>query len=309
MALTADEQALFDHARASLPQWFWSDERANEELGQAAKVMGKSLLQARHWLKTQALIGTAAGATSAEPDWLEAHAVDHGTRRQNGETDTSLRYRLRHGPNSIIRQNLLTAIGEVLVGNGVAGDAFMVELPRDQIFVGQIQQYASIGGTLAGPDVGGVMTFLPDDPFQFPPWKPAVSPSLEVDSANTILSGRVRSHRLVLTGAAAPGNNGNFITTGIVGNAVKYVNPTGAAGIDAAIAWAIERRDRRDLVLDVHGHSFVSRGERIGRSRGGTIIVILPYGTDAGTGRAVTEMLRQKKGAGVILYVEIRANP
>lgn len=316
MALTATEQKLLDEANASMPDWF-RGEREQEDAGQAAKQAGNIITRADEWLATQAFIETATGPTADEPDWLEQHARDRGTHRQEDEADETLRLRLQsvgkivHDPPqpedgmpvAIVRTAILVAANDILAANGGAEDpddrVQMVEMPRDQIFLVNVVQDAGTGGEFTGPDGDDVMEFLPTAParFAYPPYTEA--------------SGRVKSHNLVISGAASSANNGTFATIGMNGDAVRYVNATGVADDDAGADWVTERINIHGLAMEGHGLCYLSRGDRIGRSRGGTIVLIIPYIAVADVRttvrKSITEMLRQKKGAGVIQVVEARA--
>lgn len=93
MALTSEEQKLFDLAKRAMPDWYSNDERANEFLGLAAKAIGVAKAQGDFFFNTHAFIKTADLDTGV--DWLNQLAVDRGTRRGNGETTAALRDRLR----------------------------------------------------------------------------------------------------------------------------------------------------------------------------------------------------------------------
>lgn len=305
MALTTDEQALFDEAKAILPKWFLAYPRAAEDLAMMAKVMGASLTQIRDWLQTQVLITLADGATSTTPDWLNQHAVDRGTSRQNGESNAALRDRLRKFEDGITRAVLLGAVQSMLTTYAVAGTAYMVELPRDEAFLrSPLVSDTGTGGIFTAP-VGGVMTFKPTAGFKAPPFINAAA----ANDPFTPKNARLRSFQITIASATSGGNNGTFVTTGVVGDAVQYTNGPGAAGNpDTAAVWTLKKRDWQDIVVDGRSDSFLTRGYRVGR-RGGEIIVILPFGTTENQRKSIAEMLRQKKGAGVALRVERRQVP
>jgi hypothetical protein len=312
MSLSADEQDLFDEGRAVVPHWFFSRARANEELGMFAKMVGAGLAQIRDWLQVQTKITTAQGATSTTPDWLGQHARDRGTFRQSGESDAALRDRLRKFEHGLTRTYLLQAVQSMLTTYGVAGTAYMVELPRDGAFFGTVTANTGAGGVFSGP-VSGTMTFTPSAKFRMPPFKRALSQfdaDGETDDPTTFapVNGRVRSYQITFTGSTSAGNNGTFATTGMVGNGVQYTNASGVAGTDVAPTWTVKRKDWQGVVLDGRKDTYLSRGFRLNR-RGGEIIIILPYGTTEAQRKSILEMVRTKKGAGIGLRVERRANP
>lgn len=309
MTLSADEQDLFDEARAALPSWYTSNARANEELGMLAKQMGASLTQVRDWLQNQVFIKRAEGATSTTPDWLNQHAIDRGTSRQKDEPDGVLRDRLRLFADGITRQALMSAVQSILASYGISltPPPYMVELPRDEAFFRGLTSDTGTGGTFS--IVSGSMAFTPTVAFKIPPYLDATV--LLADGSTDTMptnNGRVRSYTITLSGSASSGNNGTFTTTGLSNNAAKYTNGSGAAGADAGVSWTIHRKDYQGITVDGRKDAFLSRGYRLGR-RGSEIVVILPYGTTPAATKSVTEMLRTKKAAGVVMRVETRANP
>jgi hypothetical protein len=304
MSLSADEQALFDEAKAILPKWFFAYPRAGEDLAAMAKVFGAGLTQIRDLLITQVRITLADGATATTPDWLNQHAAERGTQRQEGESDQSLADRLRKFEDGITRAVLLGATQAMLTNFGVVGTAYMVELPRDQMFFTSYASNFGSGGIFTAP-VSGVMTFKPTVRFRSPPY---MNPTSAHDPF-TPKNGRIQSFQIVIASATNAGNNGTFVTTGLVGDAVQYTNASGvAANPDNAASWTIKKRDWQDVAVDGRKDAYLSRGFRLGR-RGGQIVVILPYGTTEPNRKAIAEMLRLKKGAGIMLRVERRANP
>lgn len=292
MALSAEEQELFDLARAAMPDWFSSDERANEFMGAAAKVMGAAHTQTTYWL-SRAQILIADGVTSGQPDWLEQHGRDRGTRRVNGETDATMRTRLRTIADAITRVSIMADVQALFTG--IAGTPVMLELPRDMAFL-QVMETSSVspvGGTFAGP-TATVMTFTPTGTWPFVTWE--------------LGDGRVRDIWVTFASAANAANNGTYQVTGRVGNAVTFVNAAGVAGADATVTTAPRRRDLNNVAFDGFGHSYLTRGERMSTMLP-RIILILPYGTTAAVTAAVTALVTSKKAAGIALTVETRSIP
>lgn len=287
MALTVDEQELLDFALAALPHWFQDDERATEGLGAYAKMMGQAKTQDAFW-QTQTLITQAVGAIpGTEPDWLNQHAADRGTARQAAETDPALRDRIRNVPDALTRPTILSAAQSIVDAESIVGTVRMVELRQDRGFFRAAVSDSGTGGTFSGtaPD----MEFVPDSPgFAAPPFR-----TIEEDV----------DHRLVISGAASGGNDGTFAVTGLSGDKAEYQNATGVAGADATVSWTIEKLDRDGNLLDGFRDSYFSRGDRFGMDRA-EVILILPFGCTPGTQSSMLEMLRQKRGAGVIAVAE-----
>lgn len=302
MALTTEEQELFDLARAALPHWLFDNDRANEELGMFAKMLGRSRLQVAHWLSVQAFIQQATGATSDEPDWLDLHARDRGSRRQADETDVALRARITNVADAIARGPIMEAVQAILDAEGISGTPYMVELPHDQAYLTTNTLATGTGGSV-NTITGTTRAFYPTAGFPYPPYFAGrANPG---DPLITI-HGRVVSTELVISGAASGGNNGTFAITGLNGNGAKYVNATAVAGIDAGLTWTVRRKGPDGVVIDGWADAYLDRGFRMGRARGAMFILILPIGATASTEAAVREMLRLKKGAGVVVVIERR---
>lgn len=136
-----------------MPTWYKADERAQEELGMAAKVMGQAKIIIDHWLKSQTLITEADGSTSVEPDWLGQHADDRGTFRQASEIDATLRFRLRAltdegTPRAVTPAAIISLVQEMLTNEGAAGSFALYEHPRDGAFlIDELIQDTGTGGT------------------------------------------------------------------------------------------------------------------------------------------------------------------
>lgn len=228
-----------------------------------------------------------------EPDWLNQHARDRGTRRQIGETDPALRDRLRNTPEALTRSSILDAINSILQAEGLADPANMVELKRDRAFFGDFTSDADATS-------GGEFELVTGTTFKFTPAVPFAKP-MEVGFPR---SGNQGNPRITFSGSTSAGNDGTFEVTALDGDAVIYVNATGVAEVDAATDWVLSKHDVEGNIRDGFKRAYFSRGYRMGRHKPPTIIPILPFGCDAGTLNSVNEMLRQKKGAGVIARAE-----
>lgn len=295
MALTADEQELYDIARKALPWWYAPLDAVNEQLYAKAKIIGGSLSIDKNWLATQAYILTADGPTATTADWLGEHARDRGTSRRSGESDTVLRARIREVEEALHRQSLLDAAQALLTAAGVAGAPALVELPRDAAYFGQNQPVTGTGGTFATVS-GSVRKFTPTVAFTRPPY----------DVSETGVT-----WKLVISGAANAGNNGTFTITGIDVNGAKFTNASGVNGADATVSWRLDRYSADGALMTVGSaaaKSFFGRGFRMSPGKP-CVVVMLPYGTSETLRLAVFESLRQRKAAGVFLVVERRLNP
>lgn len=312
MALNADETELFNVAVSVLPDWFTNDDRQLEDVAMMAKVFGPVRAQIREWLVTQSQITTAEGATATTPDWLDAIARDRGTRRRVNELSATLRDRLRNIEDAVTRGFLIAAAQSMLDGESVAGSADMTEMPRDGAFFGAWAQNSGTGGVFAGPS-SGVMTFTPTVQFAYPPYHQSTQATGD-PLAVKVKSGRVKTHRIVISGAANAGNNGTHVSVGLSGNGIRYGNGSGVAGADATVAWALQRLDVNGQVLEGTPFAFSmntsvngSFADRIvpGSRRYG-FVVTTPLGTSGALRTAILESMRQKKAAGVLASVERR---
>lgn len=297
MALTPEEQELLDFALAALPEWFRSNDRVLEDAGMMAKMMGQARATIADWF-SQTLITQADGPTSTTPDWLNQHARDRNTNRQDGETDDVLADRLRKISDALTRPALLAAAQAILDAEGVAGDVALVEMRRDRIFAGSFTARTGTGGVFATVS-GSTRKFTPDVPFPLP---------VEV---NYPRSGAQGNPQIVFSGSASAGNDGTFEVTGLDGDAVTYENASGVDETDATVSWSLEKRDVEGNVRDGFARAYAGRGYRVGGRWPAMVmlIFILPYGSTPATVAAVREMLRQKKAAGFRALVERRLNP
>lgn len=305
MALSPSEQEIYDFVLASLPPWYRDEARDFEWVGGVAKGAGAADAQGKFWF-SQAMILDAVGATGSDPDWLNQHAVDRGTSRQAGETDEALRERIRNTPDLITRPALLSAAQAIVDGEGIVGTVALVELLRDKAFFGDNDTDAGTGGVITVADGDGFQTFAPNVAFARPPFR-----AIEEEV----------NYKLVLSGTVDPLNAGTFPIISLVDDACRYSNPIGIAETDAALTWVVDRHDRDDNKVTGFNRSYLSRGYRAGSHWHSTgdgrtpfvIIVIIPYGSGAtkstaGTEASMAEMLRQKKGAGVLAVVERRTS-
>lgn len=292
MALTAIEQELFDFGLAATPPWFQDDERAFEWLGAMAKMLGSEQTIANYWFD-RTLIGNADGPAGDNPDWLRQHALDRGSDRQASETDVALRARIRNIPDALTRQFLIDAAQDIVDAEPVVGTVYMVELPRDSAYFTLTTTEVGTAGTTTAPDGDGNQTFTPGTAFAGVPYR---SPEEKV------------THKFTVSGATDPNNNGTFPVIGLVGSAVQYLNAGGSAEVTPAITWAIDRYDRDDNKVTGFDDAYFDRGDRMSSNRS-VIIIILPFGSTAGTKASVDEMLRQYGAAGMKRYAEYRQIP
>lgn len=124
MALSAEAQALFDHARRSLPRWLTRGKNAALEwLYAFTEIFDLTRQQGQDWLD----ISYLEYASGAE---LDQHAADRGTSRRANEDDATLRERLRNVTDAITLPALKSAIDATLAANGITGAAIFSLRPN-----------------------------------------------------------------------------------------------------------------------------------------------------------------------------------
>lgn len=295
MALTPEEQKLLDFALGSLPTWFREQLREFEFTGGSATLVRDAQEALEYWF-SQALITTAVGATGSDPDWLNQHAADRGTSRQDGESDAELRSRLRTFSDALTLPVMLEAVQDI-AGVGAA----IVEASYNRSFMHDWTADTGTGGVFSGTAPN--MEFTPDTPFQN-------------GVANLATSGffvpRLANGDITFAGSNSAGNDGTFTITGVDGNKVLYTNGSGVAETDGGTGWTHTKRDSssNNNIMDGFAATYLSRGHRLlDPPPPHKLIVILPFGCTAGTVSSVQEAMRQKKGAGLVITVECRQNP
>jgi hypothetical protein len=330
MALTPDEQAVFDAAVAAMPSWYTDDERQREDLAMFAKVIGRSLTEAKALIAKTVIGGwpgdprpsapgpVYSGQTLVEPDWLNQHARDRDTSRALGETNVSLRARIRNVVDVVTRKSLLAAVAEILTAENLLTTGLdMIELPRDGAFFGEHGTPSGTGGTFAKS--GNTITFTPTVRFSLPPYHRSTAamgdPELTGGEIKT-KSGEIKAFQVVITGAADAGNDGTFDPTGLAGNGVTWTNAAGVAGADAGVSWTIKRLDAFDV--DLNGAAMAFFGDPttaaptylMAEDQPPTIIAQIPHIPDviqrARVRFAAEEVLRQLAGGGVVSIVQTK---
>jgi hypothetical protein len=277
------KQEFLDHAVAAFPNWFASNGRTLENLNAFAEIFCHAADQVGYWQAMSFLL-------KANGFWLDQHARDRGTRRQENESDEALAARLRTFEDAVTAPALEDVVQAILDAEGIIGDAAIMELRRDKAYFVTLISQTGTGGTFS--DLAG-------DLVRFEPTAGMLA---------LLKNGKTDEFRVILSGAATAGNDGTFTITGLFGDAVEYDNASGFAEADAGVSWEIARYDAFGNKLDGFQDSFVSRGDRMSETKS-SFIVILPFGCTEATRLAVIEALRQRKGAGTVVYVECRTSP
>lgn len=272
MALSAEEQSLFDWLRASLPTWFFQGHE-DEVWNATAKALDVVRAQVDSWLAATYIL-------TAEGPWLAQHARDRNTFPQADEPDETLRNRLRSVGDAVSPAAVLAAAQTALDVAGVVGTAYLVELRRDRAFFNTM---TPVGGT------GDAFT--------------KVGNTVTLTDAATTFTGWEVGQDLTIAGATTGANNGTFAVGAVTDHSLSYTAPSGVAEAYAG-NWQL------DALTDGWRHAYFSRGYRMGSStRPSSFIVILPFGTSEAVAASVSEAVRQTKAGGLGHIVERRANP
>lgn len=126
MALSAEAQALFDHAKGTLPRFITGGRfSVLEWLYAFVAVFDPVRAQGQDWLDLTYLDNATGRA-------LDQHARDRGTARRSGEDDDTLRERLRAIEDLLTEPALEAGVNAILEASGITADCAVVNLRRDR---------------------------------------------------------------------------------------------------------------------------------------------------------------------------------
>jgi hypothetical protein len=308
--LSASEQKLFDFALAALPHWYKETERDYEIEAAYAKCAQDAKDKVDDWLVTQALIATATGATSTEPDYLGQHGTDRGMFRANGESDTTLRNRLKDVPEMLTIPSIKEAIQTILTAEAVSGTPEIVELRAQRGYMGNEKTYAGSGGLEYA--VGG--TFASTVSATTTRWRFTPTDAWDTEYTPIKTVQEIRRATLQVLASCTAGNQGAFEILSLEGNDLIFSNPSGVAEVSATVHWNVDPQDMdgnfRATYNLANGRksTYLSRGYRMGAQQA-AIVIILPYGSTAATAASTEALANDKRAAGVRVYVERRTSP
>lgn len=299
--LSPAEQEIFDVAKESIPRFFFQKQGAPQEIfAAAAKAFGLARSQIDAWL-SETLIGQADGF------WLDQHAIDRGTRRQANETDPPLASRIRSVEDAVTLPALEAASTTVLsAAAGADVGADIVELRAHKGFFANLRMkiQAIDPALLADGEAFSIRDGVTTRVFEFDKNGSIVGGHVSVNiSASTTVAHVVAALVTAING---------------LGNLLAVVNPFDATQVvvfsstpNVSVTLVSETViNPAFLISEGKNAAFASRGYRFGSlPPRNALIVILPYGTSAGAAQAVGDMLRQKKGGGIIVHVETRRIP
>ncbi len=291
MTLSTEAQALFDHARNSLPRWLTgAPSTVLEWLYGFTEIFDEVRSTGQGWIDLTYILN----ATGAE---LDQHAADRGTSRRSGESDDSLRYRIRQIDDAVTEPALQIGVDAILaaIGTDVTLNvaAYTTTGWNTRFYADHLDERISIDSTLTLVNNGtNPLTAVIDDDTGnvIVSYTAGVSTYLELETTVLFNFGGALG---IAQAASSPAN------TLAAGDAQVY--PYSLSGIVAL------RRDRAHMHTIGTSTSFLSRGYRMtGIGRPMAYIFILPYGTTEATANAVSEYLRQNGPAGYLYYVERR---
>jgi len=288
MAFTATEQQLYDFAKGAIPGWLFQIPRSEEIMTAFVKIFDRVLTNQGE-TKARKLILQSTGI------WLDLHAADRGTQRQDGESNAALQARLRTDESNVTRPALIAAAQSIVDADGIVGTVYGLEPKRDKAFFGTNVARTGTAGVFV--DAGsGVFEFTPDVLYSLP---------LEIFAR----SGEQGNPVVTFASSTSAGNDGSFEVTGLNGNALQFANGSGVAEIDPTTTWSIAQTDVEGNDRTGRRKAYLGRGYRMSGNLPLSCIIILPFGCTSGTQASVAEMLRTKKAFGVVSRVECRANP
>jgi hypothetical protein len=284
--LNALEQKLYDLARAALPSWLFTDEANAQELIRAAAAqLSDAWEQVDFWLDQTYL-------TRGVDIFVDQHAKDHGTRRQNGETTASLVSRLRNTEDAVTIPALLSHIIQVMHDNGAPSSPppVILEMRYDKLYLGR---HIHITPTAGANLVDGETFTLGSTIFEF-------------DSNGAVVGGHIavpftmadNLHTVALSILSAVIGAGFNI--GI--DEVDHLYVSGVTSYGETVGNA-------SFKMQIESLGYLSRGWRVSKTNEPTMTVILPFGTSANLAAIVAETMRQFKAGGVVVYVETRLVP
>lgn len=289
MAFTASEQELYDFAKATIPGWVFQKPRAEEIFEAFVKMFDRVRTNLGEG-RARSLILQSIGI------WLDLHAADRGTQRQDGESNEALQARIRNVEEAVTRPAILSAAQAIVDAEGISGTVRGLELKRDKAFFGTFTARTGTGGTFVDTGVDDIMEFTPSTLYPLP---------IEIFAR----SGAQGNPRITFATSTSAGNDGTFEVIGLNGNAVRYVNAAGVGEIDAVTAWSVTKHDVEGNSREGRRRAYFGRGYRMSGNLPLSFIIIIPFGCTAGTQASILEMARVKKAYGVVSLVECRANP
>jgi hypothetical protein len=293
MPLSSEAQSLFDHAWQSLPRWLTGAVvSAKEWLYAFTEIFDEIRAQGQDW-KDITYLDNATGAE------LDQHAYDRGTSRRAGESDGTLRERLRQISDAVTQPALIRGVDAILDGAGL--------LARLDVSSHTTTGWNTVFEVYDSLSAGGWQTSASLTMVEDGTHPPTVEESegqvtvhfdagvttrddVEVLILNDCSTFNVYSYSASPSSVLQAGDafTANFVLSG-------FVNL---------------RRDGAHMHVVGSSTAFMSRGYRMrSAARPMGYVFILPYPTNAPTANAIAEYLRQHGPGGYVYYVERRLTP
>jgi len=293
--LTDKEQELFDTAKKALPKLLFHESSNQQEvLAAFAKLMEVARANLKGWF-LQTYIQTATGM------FLSEHAKDRDTRRRLNETDDTLRQRLRNVQDAVTEDSLTAAANAILVANGLPETAAILELRQDRAFMelDVARIFCVNAAAIADGETFTVYDGTVTQVYEFDKNGALVNPAhVAVDISTAVSPEDVA--------AAIASMLFGFFTVAVYPFNASIVTLKSTVGFGITLSDTVAETDFRTETA--RKQAYLSRGYRMGR-RVNDIIVILPFGTTDAIASAIREDVRQKKGAGTPVFVEVRGVP
>lgn len=287
---------LRNHGKTSLPKVLVDDDRFDEVVDTMLDMVNTARRHTDN-IQRNSFIQTAQ---DSGPDWVDMHARNRGTMRQDGESTDDLRARIRYRQPQVSNVAIEAAIAEIVSG------ATVFDLEGHAASLAEITGESGTGATFVKD--GSNIKFTPDS-WSGHPWV------LDVLRRR----GPWVSSKIVISGAVDAGNDGTFDIASFDDDAIVWANASGASRVDAGVSWELQMIDPDGQNTSGWKSSYIGRGYRLGagpklysdnvKRIPGALIVILPYAATASQEAAVRERLRQSMAAGVLLILERRTTP
>ncbi len=278
------KQDYIDHVLQSLPKWFTKSEREYETIKAFAEMFARVDEQDSFYHEMTFILNADEGP----PDWLNQHAVDRRLLRQGGESNDSLRDRIRSLADAVNIATVTSTVQSIVDNQGIVGTVYILELRQNRGF---FQVNATQSGT------GGEFVALTGDSFAFVP---------DVTHENPLTTnGAIANNLIKVSGAATAANDGDYVITGAYLNGVTFDNASGVSETDPTVSWTLTRTNTDGFEVQGFADCFFDRGYRMSQDRS-AFLVILPFGCDQTTIDTVADLLTSVKGAGVFLLIECR---
>lgn len=272
---------LREHAKEASSKAIYTSARTEEIEEMMAELMALSKAYGNEWLRSTYIL-------NATRRFLLAHAKDRSVFARDGESDASFAERIRTPADVVTIPALIVLIQQIVDDAGIVGTVEMFNLrPNKARTLLYASESRSDGGVFK--DMGSdVMRLTLTTPF-------TMIPILDQD-------------KVTIAGSAS--NNGTFSIASLEGDALRYINASGADETLGGGTITMVKYDQNDNLYDTFHKSYFGRGYRMGDlDRPNTGIVILPFGCTAETVAAVEAMLETFGAFGPTFIVECRENP